>query len=71
MSEKIIELQNLFIKKEYSKLIFLIENTIEEKDRSGQILNFLGAAKMLKGPKNKITIESAVINFKDSYIKLN
>ena len=71
MNEKIIELQNLFIKKEYSKLIFLIKNTIEEKDRSGQILNFLGAAKMLKGPKNKITIESAVTNFKDSYIKLN
>ncbi len=71
MNEKIIELQNLFIKKEYSKLIFLIENTIEEKDRSGQILNFLGAAKMLKGPKNKITIESAVTNFKDSYTKLN
>ena len=26
---------------------------------------------MLKGPKNKITIETAVINFNDSYIKLN
>ena len=56
MSEKIIELQNLFIKKEYSKLIFLIENIIEEKDRSGQILNFLGVAKMLKGKKKSIEI---------------
>jgi protein O-GlcNAc transferase len=71
MNEKIIELQNLFIKKEYSKLIFLIENTIEEQDKSGQILNFLGAAKMLKGPKNKTTIKSAIINFKESYLKLN
>ena len=71
MNEKIIELQNLFKKKEYSKLIFLIENTIEEEDRSGQILNILGAAKMLKGPKNRQIIESAVINFKDSYLKLN
>ena len=53
---------------EYVDSNFTWENfTIEEQDKSGQILNFLGAAKMLKGPKNKTTIKSAIINFKESF----
>lgn len=69
MNNKILELQELFKNREFSKLIFTIENSINDLDKTPSILNILGVARILRGPKNKETIESAIPNFKESYLK--
>ena len=69
MSNQILELQKLFINKEYSKLILIVENSIHEKDKSLSILNIYGASLILRGPKNRDIFEKAILNFKNSYLK--
>ena len=69
MNNKILELQELFKKREFSKLIFIIENSTKDEDKTPSILNILGVAIILRGPKNKKTLDSAIPNFKRSYLK--
>jgi len=69
MNNKILELQELFKNREFSKLIFIIENSINDEDKTPSILNILGVATILRGPKNRETLESAIPNFKKSYLK--
>ena len=69
MDKKILDLQYLFKNREFSKLIFITENSINDEDRTPSILNILGVAIILRGPKNKETFESAIPNFKKSYLK--
>ena len=69
MNNKILELQELFKKREFSKLIFIIENSTKDEDKTPSILNILGVAIILRGPKNKETLDSAIPNFKRSYLK--
>jgi protein O-GlcNAc transferase len=69
MNNKILELQNLFKNREFSKLIFTIESSMKDEDKTPSILNILGVAIILRGPKNKETLDLAIPNFKSSYLK--
>ena len=53
MNDKIFELQELFKNREFSKLIFIIENSINDEDKSPGILNILGVARIIK-KKNQL-----------------
>jgi protein O-GlcNAc transferase len=67
MNEIINNLQQLFLKKQFSKLIFEIENVIPQNQKTLQVMNILGAAKMLKDPNSENSIKSAIENFKYAF----
>ena len=67
MSERNKELQKLFLKKEYSKIIEIIEINDKEEKRSSALLNFLGVCKLLRKSKNHNDLTSANKIFLQAY----
>ena len=66
MSERNKELQKLFLKKEYSKIIEIIEIN-DKEERSSALLNFLGVCKLLRKSKNHNDLTSANKIFLQAY----
>ena len=65
-----IETQELFKKKEYSKVIFEITSETEEKDRSAFLCNLLGLSRIADhNRKNKDALNLAIKDFKFGYLK--
>ena len=67
MSERNKELQKLFLNKEYSQIIEIIEGTDKEEKKSSALLNFLGVCKLLRKSKNKDDLVSANRTFLQAY----
>ena len=67
--ENVINLKNLFQKKKYSELIFIIENKIPHNQKNSGILNVLGACRLLKEKANKKNLNLALNDFREAYLK--
>ena len=67
--EKILEIKKLFSEKRYLELIFLIEHQIEDEEINSNLLNLLGACKVIKEKPSKKDFMSAIENFKQAYLK--
>lgn len=66
MNEKFLKLSNLFKEQKYNELIFFIETSFPNK--SAQILNLLGVARLLNN-RDKSSLILALSDFKQAYIK--
>ena len=64
-----LQLKKLFEEKKFSEVEFLIENSIEDQDKSSGILNLLGASKINKNKKDKANLISGIKDFEKGYIK--
>ena len=67
--EKILEIKKLFSEKRYLELIFLIEHQIDDGEINSNLLNLLGACKVIKEKPSKEDFMSAIENFKQAYLK--
>ena len=68
MNEKIVKLQKLFLNKNYSEIIDIIENNKIDRTRSAGLLNLLGASRLLRGDNKKNDLLNANKNFKEAYL---
>ena len=66
MNEKFLKLSNLFKEKKYDEVIFLIQSSF--KDKSSQVQNLLGVARLLNS-KDKNSLILALSDFKQAYLK--
>ena len=66
MNEKFLELSSLFREKKYDEVIFLIQSSF--KDKSSQVQNLLGVARLLNS-KDKYSLILALSDFKQAYLK--
>ena len=66
MNEKFLKLSNLFKEQKYNELIFFIETSFPNK--SAQILNLLGVARLLNN-RDKSSLILALSDFKQAYSK--
>ena len=64
-----LQLKKLLEEKKFSEVEFLIENSIEDQDKSSGILNLLGASKINKNKKDKDNLISGLKDFEMGYIK--
>ena len=69
MSMQKANIGDLFIQKKYNKIINIIENKIEKKDLTSQLLNILGACKLFKKIINKNDLIDAIKIFREAYTK--
>ena len=69
MSKNKVSIEKLFNQKKYDELINVIENKIEKKDKTSQLLNILGVCKLLKIPVSKDNFIEAINVFKEAYLK--
>ena len=65
---KIVEAKKLFIKKKFEETILLIENVFTDTEKTPEILNILGAAKLQKKKSNSFDMLSAIENFRSCYL---
>ena len=66
MNEKFLKLSSLFREKKYDEVIFLIQSSF--KDKSSQVQNLLGVARLLNS-KDKYSLILALSDFKQAYLK--
>ena len=66
MDEKFLKLSNLFKEQKYDELIFFIQTSFS--DKSAQILNLLGVARLFNN-RDKSSLILALSDFKQAYIK--
>ena len=66
MDEKLLKLSSLFKEKKYDEFIFFIQSSFQNK--SSQILNLLGVARLLNN-RNKSSLILALSDFKQAYLK--
>ena len=66
MDEKFLKLSNLFKEEKYDELILFIQSSF--KDKSSQILNLLGVARLFNS-KDKVSLILALSDFKQGYLK--
>ena len=67
-NKKIVEAKKLFIKKNFEETILLIENIFTDTEKTPEILNILGAAKLQKKNSNSFDMLSAIENFRACYL---
>ena len=67
-NKKIVEAKKLFIKKNFEETILLIENIFTDTEKTPEILNILGAAKLQKKNSNSFDMLSATENFRACYL---
>ena len=68
METKSTNFLKLLQEKKYSLIVSIIENELEEKDKTPSLLNLCGVARMLRG-KSSATEKSAIQDFKNSCLK--
>ena len=68
MGELKVNFLKLLKEKKYSLIVSIIENELEEKDKTPSLLNLCGVARMLRG-KSSATEKSAIQDFKNSCLK--
>ena len=64
-----IQLQDLFKKKEYSKVVFEITSRTTEDERNSSLCNLLGISRIESNKKDKDTLLLATKDFKQGYFK--
>ena len=62
MSIQKANIGNLFTQKKYNEIINIIENKIEKKDLTSQLLNILGACKLFKKIINMRLVNIIIIH---------
>ena len=67
-NKKIVEAKKLFIKKNFEETILLIENVFTDTEKTPEILNILGVAKLQKKKSNSFDMLSAIENFRACYL---
>ncbi len=67
--QKNIDLQQMFLEKKYSEIIFIIDHKILDKQKNSAIMNLLGLCRILKGNKTKDDFKLAIEDFKLAYLK--
>ena len=65
----VLELQELFKKKEYSKVVFEITSQTSEQERSSFMCNLLGLSRVSNNKKNIDALNLAIKDFKSGYLK--
>ena len=65
----VLELQELFKKKEYSKVVFEITSQTNEQERSSFLSNLLGLSRVSNNKKNIDVLNLAIKDFKNGYLK--
>ena len=65
----VLELQELFKKKEYSKVVFEITSQTNEQERSSFLFNLLGLSRVSNNKKNIDVLNLAIKDFKNGYLK--
>ena len=68
-SKLLIELQESFKKKEYSKVVFEITSRTTEDERTSSLCNLLGISRIESNKKDKDTLLLALKDFKQGYLK--
>ena len=68
MKTKSTNFLKLLQEKKYSLIVSIIENELEEKDKTPSLLNLCGVARMLRD-KSSATEKSAIQDFKNSCLK--
>ena len=69
MSIQKANIGDLFAQKKYNEIINIIENKVEKKDLTSQLLNILGACKLFKKIINKNDLIDAIKIFREAYTK--
>jgi predicted O-linked N-acetylglucosamine transferase (SPINDLY family) len=67
-NKKILDVKKLFIKKNFEETILLIENVFTDAEKTPEILNILGVAKLQKKNSNSFDMLSAIENFRTCYL---
>ena len=65
----VLELQELFKQKEYSKVVFEITSQTSEQERSSFMCNLLGLSRVSNNKKNIDALNLAIKDFKIGYLK--
>ena len=65
----VLELQELFKQKEYSKVVFEITSQTSEQERSSFMSNLLGLSRVSNNKKNIDALNLAIKDFKSGYLK--
>ena len=68
METKRTNFLKLLKEKKYSLIVSIIENELEEKDKTPGLLNLCGVSRMLGG-KSPAAVKSAIQDFKNSCLK--
>jgi protein O-GlcNAc transferase len=68
-SIKVVKVKELFLKKDYEEVIFLIENNFSNIEKTSAILNILGVCKLQKKNSSNFDLLSAIEDFRDCYLK--
>jgi len=66
---KITKVKELLSKNNFDEIIFLIESTFDDAEKTSEILNILGVSKLQKKNSNNFDLLSAIENFRDCYLK--
>ena len=69
MEQNKISIEKLFNQKKYKEIINIVENKIDKKYVTSQILNILGVCKLLKGTVLKNDLVEAIKSFEKAYLK--
>ena len=67
MEQNKISIEKLFNQKKYKEIINIVENKIDKKYVTSQILNILGVCKLLKGTVLKNDLVEAIKSFEKAY----
>ena len=59
-SIKVVKVKELFLKKDYEEVIFLIENNFSNIEKTSAILNILGVCKLQKKNSSNFDLLSAI-----------
>ena len=65
----VLELQELFKQKEYSKVVFEITSQTNEQERPSFLFNLLGLSRVSNNKKNIDVLNLAIKDFKSGYLK--
>ena len=65
----VLELQELFKQKEYSKVVFEITSQTNEQERPSFLYNLLGLSRVSNNKKNIDVLNLAIKDFKNGYLK--
>ena len=66
---KTFNIKKLFFEKKYLDVIISVESNFSDKEKSSEILNFLGLSKLQKNNSNNFDLLSAIEDFKKCYLK--
>ena len=67
--EKKVNIIKLFQEKNYSEVIFLIDQKVPENKKNSTVLNLLGVSRILKGKPNKEDFLNAIRDFRKAFLK--